>query len=201
VALAFIRAQGVLKRRKLGDPEEQISVEIGAPGDRGADSHDCSNAVRATSFNDTVRAVQSFTKDQMNTSVWVLALLLLGLATGKLTGAGMAFTQGRTIYDLAAGLLGAVIAGVPLRLAGLSGYSASLPTLLVGVGTAMLATWLTRVVTWQAEPILRPTDDSSDVSNEQKTHDLMTTSDGTRLLLSAGRLVVPGAHELARRPS
>ena len=115
----------------------------------------------------------------MNTIVWVLTLLFLGLATGKFTGAGMAFTRGRTIYDLAAGLLGAVIAGVPLRLAGLSGYSASLPT----------------------EPILRSADDASDVNNEQKSHDLMTTSDGTRLLLSAGRLVVPGAHELARRPS
>ena len=137
----------------------------------------------------------------MNTIVWVFALLLLGLATGKITGAGMAFTRGRTTYDLAAGLLGAVIAGVPLQLAGLSGYSASLPTLLVGVGAAMLATWLTRVVMWQAEPILRPADDSSGVNNEQKSHDLMTTSDGTRLLLSAGRLVVPGAHELARRPS
>ena len=87
----------------------------------------------------------------MNTIVWVLALLSLGLATGKITGAGMAFTRGRTTYDLAAGLLGAVIAGVPLRLAGLSGYSASLPTLLVGVGAAMLATWLTRVVTYVSE--------------------------------------------------
>src|SRR5437660_40596 len=78
-----------------------------APCDRGA-------------FNDKVRAVLSFTRDQMNTIVWVLTLLFLGLATGKFTGAGMAFTRGRTIYDLAAGLLGAVIAGVPLRLAGLS---------------------------------------------------------------------------------
>ena len=137
----------------------------------------------------------------MNTIVWVLALLLLGLATGKITGAGMAFTRGRTTYDLAAGLLGAVIAGVPLRLAGLSGYSASLPTLLVGVGAAMLATWLTRVVMWQAEPILRPADDSSDASNGQHAHDVMTTSDGTRLLLSAGRLVVPGAGEGVTRPS
>ena len=133
----------------------------------------------------------------MNTTVWVLALLLLGLATGKLTGAGLAFTHGRTGYDLAAALAGAVIAGVPLRLAGLSGYSGSLPTLLVGIGAAMLATWLTRIVTWQPEPILRSVDDSSNASNEQQMHDLMTTSDGTRLLLSAGRLVVPRAHELA----
>jgi hypothetical protein len=137
----------------------------------------------------------------MNTIVWVLALLLLGLATGKFTGAGMAFTGGRTTYDLAAGLLGAVIAGVPLRLSGLSGYSAPLPTLLVGIGAAMLATWLTRIATWQAEPILRPADDSSEANSEQQTRDVMTTSDGTRLLLTAGRLVVPGAHEAATRPS
>jgi len=137
----------------------------------------------------------------MNTIVWVLALLLLGLATGKITGAGMAFTRGRTIYDLAAGLLGAVVAGVPLRLAGLSGYSAPLPTLLVGVGAAILATWLTRIVTWQAEPILRPADDSSESSNEQQSHDVMTTSEGTRLLISAGRLVLPGPKEMPIRPA
>ena len=137
----------------------------------------------------------------MNTTVWVLALLLLGLATGKITGAGLAFTHGRTVYDLAAGLLGAVIASIPLRLAGLSGYSAPLPTLLVGIGAAMLATWLTRIATWQPEPILRALDDSSNSSNEQQRHDVMTTSEGTRLLLTAGRLVVPGAHEVATRPS
>ena len=143
----------------------------------------------------------SLARIKMSTTVWVLALLSLGLATGKITGAGLAFTHGRTVHDLAAGLLGAVIAGVPLRLAGLSGYSAALPTLLVGIGAAGLATWITRIVTWQREPILRPADDSSDASNGQHAHDVMTTSDGTRLLLSAGRLVVPGAGEVVTRPS
>jgi hypothetical protein len=136
----------------------------------------------------------------MNAIVWILALPLLGLATGTVTGAGMAFTRGRTIYDLAAGLLGAVIAGVTLRLAGLSGYSEPLPTLLAGVGAAILATWVTRIATWPPEPNLRAADDSSNASAEQHTHDLMTTSDGTRILISARRLVVPEAKEAAIRP-
>jgi uncharacterized membrane protein YeaQ/YmgE (transglycosylase-associated protein family) len=137
----------------------------------------------------------------MNTMVWILALLLLGLATGKITGARMAFTRGRTTYDLAAGLLGAVLAGVPLRLAGPSGFSAPLPTLLVGVGAAILATWLTRIVTRQPEPVLRVADESSNTSNKRQTHDIMTTSDGTRLLISGGKLVVPGAKETPTGPA
>lgn len=136
----------------------------------------------------------------MNAIVWVLALLLVGLATGKATGAVMAFTGGRTIYDLAAGLLGAVITGVPLRLAGLSGYSEPLPTLLAGVGAAILATWVTRMVRWPPEPMLRAADDASNANNEQHTHDIMTTSDGTRRLIRDGRLVVPEARESAIRP-
>src|SRR3954453_9867144 len=103
----------------------------------------------------------------MNTIVWVLALLLLGLATGKLTGAGLAFTHGRTRYDLWAGLLGAAITAVPLRLLGLTGYSSALPTLLIGVGAAMLATWLTRMAMWPPEPVLQREGPSPDVSATQ----------------------------------
>jgi hypothetical protein len=105
------------------------------------------------------------------------------------------------MYDLAAGVLGAVIVAAPLRLSGLRGYSETLPTLLIGVGAAILATWLTRIATWPAEPLLRPADDSSHASNTQHSHDLMTTSDGTRLLLSAGRLVVPGLSDAATQPT
>ncbi len=137
----------------------------------------------------------------MDTLTWVLTLMLLGLATGWIIGALLAFTRGRTVYDLAAGLLGAVIVAVPLRLSGLRGYSETLPTLLIGVGAAILAAWLARIATWPAEPILRPADDSSAASHAQHSHDLMTTSDGTRLLLSAGRLVVPGLTEAATQPT
>jgi uncharacterized membrane protein YeaQ/YmgE (transglycosylase-associated protein family) len=136
----------------------------------------------------------------MNTIVWILALPVLGLATGKITGAGMAFTRGRTIYDLVAGLLGAVITGVSLRLAGLSAYSEPLSTLLAGVGAAILATWVTRIVIWPAEPIPRAADASSNASNEQRTHDLMTTSEGTRIFIGTRRLVVPEAKEATIRP-
>jgi hypothetical protein len=136
----------------------------------------------------------------MNTIVWFIALLLLGLAMGKLTGAGLAFTRGRTVNDLTAGVLGAVVTAVPLRALGLTGYSETLPTLLIGVGAAMLATWVTRIVSWPPEPVLRPETVSSDVSDARQGHDVMTTSDGTRLFISNGRLVVPAARELATEP-
>ena len=132
----------------------------------------------------------------MNTIVWVFALLVLGLATGKITGAGLAFTRGRTRYDLAAGVLGAVVAAVPLRWSGLAGYSAALPTLIIGVAAAMLAAWLLRIVMWPPEPRLRPLD-SPHPHNRLLTHDVMTTSDGTRLLMSTGKLVVPVTSEMA----
>ena len=135
----------------------------------------------------------------MDTLMWLLTLILLGLASGWIIGALLDFTKGRRVYDLAAGLLGAVSVAVPLRLSGSSGYSEALPTLLIGVGAAMLATWLTRIATWPAEPVLRLATDASDAPNVQ--HDLMTTSDGTRLLLSAGRLVVPGLSDAATQPT
>jgi uncharacterized membrane protein YeaQ/YmgE (transglycosylase-associated protein family) len=137
----------------------------------------------------------------MDTIMWVLTLVVLGVATGWIVGALLAFTQGRAIYDLAAGLLGALIAAVPLRLAGLPGYSAALPTLLVGVGAAMLATWLTRIVAWPAQPAPRPADDFSKARDAQPSRDFWTTSDGPRLLLRAGRLVVPGLSDAATQPT
>src|SRR5205823_10653785 len=137
----------------------------------------------------------------MNTLVWIFALLFLGLATGVIVGALRAFTRGRTVYDLTAGLLGAVSAGVMLRLLGSPGYRAPLPTLLVGVAAAILATWLTRIATWKGEPFLRSLDDDSlHASDERRTHDVMTTGDATRIFLTSGRLVVPGAKEMATRP-
>lgn len=137
----------------------------------------------------------------MNTIVWLVALLLLGLATGKIIGAGLAFTGGRTSYDLAAGLLGAAVVGVPLRLLGLPGYSAALPTLLVGVSAAMLATWLTRIFTWKPEPVLRPETEPVTAGRLHLAHDVMTTSGGTRLLLSAGRLGISHLSERATQPT
>ena len=77
----------------------------------------------------------------MNTLVWIFALLFLGLATGVIVGALLAFTRGRTVYDLTAGLLGAVSAGVMLRLLGSPGYRAPLPTLLVGVAANPHDAW------------------------------------------------------------
>lgn len=136
----------------------------------------------------------------MNTMAWLFALLLLGLATGKIIGAGIAFTGGRSRTDLIAGLLGAFIVAIPLRLSGLRGYGDALPTLILGVGAAMLATWATRMLTWKAEPALRPETATANESEIRRPHDTMTTSDGTRILLRARRLVVPGLSELAAQP-
>jgi hypothetical protein len=76
-----------------------------------------------------------------------------------------------------------------------------LVTLLVGVAAAMLAAWLMRRGTRRAAQILRAEDDASKASIAPHTHDIMTTSDGTRLLLRAGRLVIPGASEVASQAS
>jgi uncharacterized membrane protein YeaQ/YmgE (transglycosylase-associated protein family) len=130
----------------------------------------------------------------MNTLVWIIMLLFLGLVTGKIVGALMAFTRGRAVYDLIAGGLGALTGGVLSRLLGPASFHAPLLTLLTGVGTALLATWLTRIATWPAEPALRRPDDvSPHAGNEQQRHDMMTTGEGTRILLSQGRLFVAEA--------
>lgn len=133
----------------------------------------------------------------MNTILFVLAVLGVGLATGKLIGAGLAFTNGRPRDDLVAGLLGAVVVALPLRLFGPAGYREPLPALLIGLSAAMLATWLQRIVMWKKEPIRRDTDASLDVSQEYYRHDMLTTAEGTKLLLSGGRLIV-GQAEVAR---
>jgi hypothetical protein len=126
----------------------------------------------------------------MTTLSFVLAALLIGLATGKLAGAGLAFTHGRTRDDLVAGLLGSLVVAVPLHLIGPAGYREPLPALLVGLSAALLATWLRRIMTWKQEPLRPLTEDSAEVSQEVFRHDMLTTAEGTGLLLSGGRLVL-----------
>lgn len=91
----------------------------------------------------------------MNTVVWIVLLLALGLVTGKIVGALTAFTRGVATYDLLAGGLGALLGGGLLRVIGPLSLRAPLLTLATGVGIAFLATWLTRIVTWPADPPLR----------------------------------------------
>lgn len=74
-------------------------------------------------------------------------------------------------------------------MSGLSGYSTELPTLIIGVSAAMLTTWLTRIVTWNAEPKLMPEKVPAQVGRLHLSRDLMTTAEGTPVLLSGGRLV------------
>lgn len=119
----------------------------------------------------------------MNTLTWLVLLLLLGLVTGRVVGALTAFTRGPAIYDLVAGGLGALGGGVLLRSAGPDSLRAPLLTLLAGVGSAFLASWLTRIVTWPPEPPLRRPDDASPFAGSQRRpHDVMTTGEATAML-------------------
>jgi len=132
----------------------------------------------------------------MNTFVWILMLLLLGLVTGKIVGALTAFTRGPAVYDLLAGGMGALIGGVLLRLLGTPSFRAPLLTLLTGVGVAFLATWLTRIATWPAEPLLRrPEAVLSEGGAAQRRHELMTTAEGSKLLLKQGHLLAPRSRD------
>lgn len=119
----------------------------------------------------------------MNTLLWVALLLVLGLVTGKVVGALTAFTRGPAIYDLLAGGLGALIGGVLVRSIGPPSLGAPLLTLLIGVGTAFLASWLTRIATWPAEPPLRRPDDAVPFAGTAlQRHDVMTTGEATAML-------------------
>jgi hypothetical protein len=132
----------------------------------------------------------------MNTIVWLVMLLVLGLVIGKIIGALTAFTGGPAVYDLVAGSLGALTGGVLQRLIGPLSVRAPLLTLLTGMGAALLATWLTRIATWPTEPALRRPDDASPYPGiQQRRHDVMTTGEASTILLTEGRLVVPGARE------
>jgi len=135
----------------------------------------------------------------MSPFAFFLALLPIGLVTGWAVGAGLSFMGGRRRVDLLAGLFGAILVALPLRLLGLPGYSETLPALIVGVSAAMLATWLIRILTWKPEPVLRMADDVPKRSHEYLTHDVMTTAEGTALLVSGGKLSVPDESGIARR--
>src|SRR5690348_18301589 len=114
----------------------------------------------------------------MNTIGWLIVLLVLGLATGKIVGVLSAFTRGPAVYDLVAGGAGALAGAGLLRLLGPESYRAPLVTILTGVGAAFLATWLTRLVTWPAEPPLhRPEAAAPDASTERLKHDLITAAE------------------------
>ena len=137
----------------------------------------------------------------MNPLVFALALLLIGLATGWIAGAGLSFTGGQRRIDLVAGLSGSLLAGLSLRLLGPAGYREVLPTLVVGASAAMLATCVTRILTAKPDPVLRMPADAAKVGRERLSHDVMTTGEGTRLLLSGGKLSAPLRNARAPRPS
>ena len=134
----------------------------------------------------------------MNPVAFFLALLAIGLATGWMVGMGLAFTGGRRRVDLFAGLFGAILVALPLHVLGPRGYRETLPALIVGVSAAMFATWLTRILTWKQEPVIRTADDVTS-SGEQLTHDVMTTAEGTALILSGGHLSMPNGRGITRR--
>ena len=135
----------------------------------------------------------------MSPFAFFLALLPIGLVTGWAVGAGLSFTGGRRRVDLFAGLSGCIVVALPLHLLGPPGYRETLPALIVGVSAAMFATWLTRILTWKPEPVLRMADDAPKRSHEYLTHDVMTTGEGTAQLLSGGKLSVPDGSGMTRR--
>jgi uncharacterized membrane protein YeaQ/YmgE (transglycosylase-associated protein family) len=126
----------------------------------------------------------------VNTILFVLLVLVIGLVTGRLIGAGLAFTHGRTRDDLIAGVIGAAVGAVPMHFFGPAGYRESLPALLIGVSAAMVATWSTRVASWKKEPIRSLMDGRPEPTHDHHRHDMLTTSEGSRLLLSGGRLTM-----------
>ena len=137
----------------------------------------------------------------MNTFVWIVVLLLLGVAAGKIIGALTAFTRGPAVYDVLTGGVAALTVGVLLRSIGPPSFRAPLLTLLAGVDAALLATWLVRIAIWPAEPQLQRPDDASPYAGTQRhRHDVMTTGEATTILLTQGRLVVPRAREPEELP-
>ena len=126
----------------------------------------------------------------MNTILFVVLVLVVGLTTGRLVGAALAFTRSRTRYDLLAGLLGAIAGAVPVHLIGPAGYREPLTALLIGLSAAILATWLRRIVAWKQEPYRRVAEDAAESSQPRHRHDMLTTAEGTTLLLKGGRLSV-----------
>lgn len=126
----------------------------------------------------------------MNIFAFVLATLLIGLATGKLVGARLAFTRGRARADLFAGVLGALVGALPLHLLGPAGYREPFPALLIGLSVAMLATWLRRIVRWKKESMQPLAMKPGEMSEEHHRHFMLTTAEGTRFLLGGGRLTI-----------
>jgi hypothetical protein len=66
--------------------------------------------------------------------------------------------------------------------------------------SSMMATWLRRMLKRRAEPVLPPPVETTHRDDRPRTNDTMTTSDGTRILLRARRLVVPGVEDPAAEP-
>ena len=63
-------------------------------------------------------------------------------------------------------------------------------------------TWLTRIATWPAEPPLgRPDDLSAEGFAAHQRHELMTTAEGSRLLLKQGHLVLPRSKNPETEPT
>lgn len=120
----------------------------------------------------------------MYTLLWIVSLLVVGVLAGAGAGALLAFTGGRLVRDLAVGQLGALSAGFALHFA--SGGATLLPTLVAGFGGAILATWLTRVASWPAEPKMQPLAPDIPLHNPPS---LVTTGEASRIWIHEGRLV------------
>ena len=63
-----------------------------------------------------------------------------------------------------------------------------------------MTAWIRRLLRGRAEPVLPPMAEITHRDERPRPNDTMTTSDGTRILLRARRLVVPGLEDPAAEP-
>ena len=118
---------------------------------------------------------------------WIASLLVVGLLLGFGTGALLPFTGGRVRWDLVAGQLGALAAGLAFHFVAASPDAGQLlPISVAGLAGAILVTWVTRMLMWPAPPKFR--------APEQRRRNragtvVMTTDDATQLWFSERKLI------------
>jgi uncharacterized membrane protein YeaQ/YmgE (transglycosylase-associated protein family) len=73
---------------------------------------------------------------------WIIVGLIAGWATGKI----MRGTGFGPLMDIVLGIVGALVGGEIMRAVGFRGQGGLIYTILVGIGGAILLTWLYRLV-------------------------------------------------------
>jgi hypothetical protein len=117
---------------------------------------------------------------------WIASLLVVGLLVGFGTGALLLFTGGRVRWDLVAGQVGALAAGLGFHFVAASPDSSGLlPISVAGLAGAILVTWVTRMLMWPPPPKFRAPQRRPDRAGTV----VMTSDDATQLWFSERRLI------------